>query len=90
MEERSGHGPAGPPYRRRPPVLPGEPPYYTTDTCAGCGAIVHGIHGRWTCAACGTCSPYQEPPEGWASEITQEELATNTVGYDVPPEPRRS
>ncbi|MEU1373865.1 hypothetical protein ABZ442_09395 [Streptomyces triculaminicus] len=67
------------------PASPGEPPYYTTDTCAGCGAVVHGIHARWTCAACGACSPYQEPPEGWATEITPEEQATNTVGYDSPP-----
>ncbi|MEU2869962.1 hypothetical protein AB0H73_34280 [Streptomyces olivoreticuli] len=70
----------------RPHALPGEP-YHTTDTCSGCGSVVQGIHGRWTCPNCGACSPYQEPPEGWATEITAEELATNTVGYDTPPSP---
>lgn len=44
-------------------------PYFTTDTCTGCGAQVDGLHHRWACSACGTCSPYQEPPEGWQSEI---------------------
>ncbi|MGK5641553.1 hypothetical protein ACSNOK_25015 [Streptomyces sp. URMC 126] len=84
MDEFSAGASPDPPYPWRSPALPGEPPYYTTDTCAGCGAIVHGIHGRWTCAACGACSPYQEPPEGWSTEITAEELAANTVGYDPP------
>ncbi|GAA2708136.1 hypothetical protein GCM10010315_04010 [Streptomyces luteosporeus] len=59
-------------------------PYYTTHSCTGCGADVHGIYGRWACGACGACSPYSEPPEGWATEITAEELAAGVIGYDRP------
>ncbi|MEU3756393.1 hypothetical protein AB0H17_27140 [Streptomyces olivoreticuli] len=58
------------------------PPYYTTDECSNCHTTVLGIHGRWACPHCGECSPYTEPPEGWASEITEAERATNTIGYD--------
>lgn len=50
-----------------------EAPYFTVDTCTECGREVHGLHNRWTCTACGACSPYAEPPEGWQSEIRQGE-----------------
>ncbi len=56
--------------------------YFTVDQCTGCGTEVHGIHGRWACPNCSTCSPYREPPEGWQGEITPEEKANRTVGYD--------
>lgn len=52
-------------------------PYYTVHTCTQCGAEVHGLHGRWTCSACGECSPYVEPPEGWQADL----------GYRSAPEP---
>lgn len=42
--------------------------YYTVHACTGCGSEVHGLHGRWTCSACGECSPYVEPPEGWQAD----------------------
>ncbi|MGV4930283.1 hypothetical protein [Streptomyces sp. HJ7] len=42
--------------------------YFTTHVCSGCGSEVHGLHGRWTCSACGTCSPYAPPPEGWQAD----------------------
>jgi len=48
--------------------------YFTTHVCTGCGTTVDGLHGRWTCSACGTSSPYREPPEGWQCE----------PGYDAP------
>ncbi|WP_069462806.1 hypothetical protein, partial [Actinacidiphila rubida] len=51
-------------------------PYFTVHQCTGCGAEVHGLHGRWTCKACGECSPYSEPPEGWQTEIQQGDAAT--------------
>ncbi|MFC5721819.1 hypothetical protein ACFP1Z_16730 [Streptomyces gamaensis] len=68
--------------RPRIPRLPDGEPYFTTNSCTGCGADVHGIHGRWSCPHCGACSQYLEPPEGWATEITDEELATNMIGHD--------
>lgn len=43
-------------------------PYYTTDICTGCETVVYGLHGRWTCAVCGACSPYRPPPGGWQSD----------------------
>lgn len=43
--------------------------YYTVHTCTGCGAEVHGLQGRWACAQCGVCSPYEEPAEGWQADI---------------------
>lgn len=46
-------------------VEPDSEMYFTTHVCTGCGAGVDGLHGRWTCGACGTCSPYTPPPEGW-------------------------
>ncbi|MEU7183336.1 hypothetical protein ACWIG3_16335 [Streptomyces celluloflavus] len=42
--------------------------YYTTHRCSSCGSEVHGLHGRWTCSACGTCSPYSPPPDGWQAD----------------------
>ncbi|SEO49585.1 hypothetical protein SAMN05216267_102862 [Actinacidiphila rubida] len=59
-------------------------PYFTVHQCTGCGAEVHGLHGRWTCKACGECSPYSEPPEGWQTEIQQGDAAT-----PAPHRPRR-
>ncbi|MEU8551946.1 hypothetical protein [Streptomyces roseoverticillatus] len=69
-------------------AAPGEP-YYTTNTCSGCGSVVLGVHGRWTCASCGTCSPYQEPPEGWASEIAPEGKGGGTGQGCEDPQARR-
>lgn len=54
-------------------------PYWTEHRCTGCDAVVHGLHGRWTCAACGACSPYVEPPGGWQADI----------GYRAKPRPGR-
>ena len=56
-------------------------PYFTVGTCTGCGEEVQGLHGRWTCSCCGANSPYLDPPEGWATEITAEELAAKTIAY---------
>ncbi|MFE3654606.1 MULTISPECIES: hypothetical protein [Streptomyces] len=42
--------------------------YYTSHKCSGCGTTVHGLHGRWTCSVCGTCSPYAPPPDGWQAD----------------------
>jgi hypothetical protein len=57
--------------------------YYTEHKCTRCGAEVHGLHGRWTCKACGECSPDSEPPEGWLTEIRPGDTAA------PPPAPRR-
>ena len=57
-------------------------PYFTVDQCTTCGTEVHGIHNRWACPNCGTCSPYREPPGGWQGEITDEEKRTGTIAYD--------
>jgi ribosomal protein L37AE/L43A len=60
-----------------------ETPYYTEHQCTRCGTTVHGLRGLWTCQACGECSPYEPPPEGWQTEIRQGETA------EPPPMPRR-
>lgn len=59
-------------------------PYYTVHQCTSCGAEVHGLRGLWTCKACGECSPYEPPPEGWKTEIRQGET------MEPPPVPRRA
>jgi hypothetical protein len=43
-------------------------PYYTSDLCFECQANVRGLHGRYTCGACGYNSPYLPPPEGWQTD----------------------
>lgn len=50
-------------------TAPATETYFTVDICTKCRSEVHGLHGRWTCKACGECSPYSEPPEGWQTEI---------------------
>ncbi|MFE3776129.1 hypothetical protein [Streptomyces sp. NPDC059122] len=42
--------------------------YFSVHVCTGCGSEVHGLHGRWTCSSCGTCSPYTPPPDGWQAD----------------------
>jgi hypothetical protein len=61
-----------------------ETPYWTVHQCTRCGTEVHGLHGRWTCSQCGECSPYQEPPEGWQSEIGYRERPK------LPPRPKKN
>jgi hypothetical protein len=57
-------------------------PYYTTDLCFECQAIVRGLHGRYTCGVCGYNSPYHPPPEGWQTDAD--------IGIDPEPTERRT
>ncbi|MGK5627125.1 hypothetical protein [Streptomyces sp. URMC 123] len=47
-------------------------PEITKHHCKQCGAEAFGTYGRYACTACGYCSPYMEPPEGWQSDDAEE------------------
>ncbi|OAR25821.1 hypothetical protein A8W25_09815 [Streptomyces sp. ERV7] len=49
-------------------------PEITAHECVNCGERVRGIFGRWACPHCKTNSPYTEPPQEYAAQLTNEPL----------------